>query len=322
MFLICGGTTIFAQPVINSSIHPNVGMELLLISAQYEAPSAPGPNQTWTINPAQLGTETYKIEDPITAPGGGQVIGADIALTHPQVSDFYSFANQDLSRVATYFNAQGLLITFTAPELVLPLPLSYQESVTRDFFGTYDPGGQPSYRIGTVVAEAEAYGTLNLMGHTFTDVLRVRVESTLRDSTTILGSPVVNPITLVTHYYIKNGVPFYLMYTVTVQTQTGTQQAMVLRNPATVDVGNPITVGPPVVYPNPATDVLNIAIPNVGLVASRIDIYNTSGQLVSSAIPADDTRIQTLNISHLPAGVYMVRMDWNGSVSTYPFVKQ
>ncbi len=64
------------------------------------------------------------------------------------------------------------------------------------------------------------------------------------------------------------------------------------------------------IYPNPATDVLNISGTNI----SKVEILNQSGQLVRSA--NDINGKQSLNIADLPAGVYFVKVTNSTSVNT------
>ncbi|MFP9099759.1 T9SS type A sorting domain-containing protein [Flavobacterium sp. RHBU_24] len=72
------------------------------------------------------------------------------------------------------------------------------------------------------------------------------------------------------------------------------------------------------VYPNPATDVLNVASQNDAI--STIQVYNLIGQQVINVTP--NTTLATVNVSALKAGVYMVNTTVNGKTSTSKFIKQ
>lgn len=71
-------------------------------------------------------------------------------------------------------------------------------------------------------------------------------------------------------------------------------------------------------YPNPATDVLNIASQNE--VISNVQVYNLVGQQVINVAP--NAAVATVNVSALKAGVYMVTTTVNGKTSTSKFIKQ
>jgi len=72
------------------------------------------------------------------------------------------------------------------------------------------------------------------------------------------------------------------------------------------------------VYPNPATDVLNVSSQND--VISTIEVYNLIGQQVINVAP--NATLATVNVSALKAGVYMVNATVNGKTSTSKFIKQ
>ncbi|MBO4232109.1 MAG: T9SS type A sorting domain-containing protein, partial [Bacteroidales bacterium] len=66
-------------------------------------------------------------------------------------------------------------------------------------------------------------------------------------------------------------------------------------------------------YPNPATEILNIQANDV----KNIEIVNILGQTVIT------TNVQTINVANLTNGVYFVRVNFNsGTVSTQKFVKE
>jgi len=74
------------------------------------------------------------------------------------------------------------------------------------------------------------------------------------------------------------------------------------------------------VYPNPATDILNISLSNASFKQSLVSIYNISGHLViTSKMNGSDTQ---LNIDGLSQGIYFVRVsNQNGFNKTVKFVK-
>ena len=66
-------------------------------------------------------------------------------------------------------------------------------------------------------------------------------------------------------------------------------------------------------YPNPATEILNVKAYD----AKEIEIVNLLGQTVIT------TNVQTINVASLTNGVYFVRVNYNnGTVSTQKFVKE
>jgi hypothetical protein len=74
------------------------------------------------------------------------------------------------------------------------------------------------------------------------------------------------------------------------------------------------------VYPNPASDVLNISISNANFKNSSISIYNVSGsELLNSTMNGASAQ---LNIEALSGGVYFVKVkNENGFDRTVKFIK-
>jgi len=70
------------------------------------------------------------------------------------------------------------------------------------------------------------------------------------------------------------------------------------------------------IYPNPATDHINISLPN----NAEIKVYDISGREVLSM--ANSTKIASINISHLDQGIYHVHILSDGVNTTRSFVKQ
>ncbi len=73
------------------------------------------------------------------------------------------------------------------------------------------------------------------------------------------------------------------------------------------------------IYPNPATDVINVAVNGNNATVVGAEIYNVSGQMVYNGTVQNNSSI---NISNLPDGMYYIRLNSSTANSTYKFVKQ
>ena len=69
-------------------------------------------------------------------------------------------------------------------------------------------------------------------------------------------------------------------------------------------------------YPNPASDVLNISAQNT---INTVEIYNVLGQKVIR-MNVEDTSAE-INVSNLNAGIYLIKYEINNRTSTKKFVK-
>lgn len=75
------------------------------------------------------------------------------------------------------------------------------------------------------------------------------------------------------------------------------------------------------VFPNPATDILNIQLPSSYVNACIISIYGVDGKFISSRKPS--ANMMQVNVLPLPAGTYLIQVTRdNGEKETYRFVKQ
>lgn len=70
-------------------------------------------------------------------------------------------------------------------------------------------------------------------------------------------------------------------------------------------------------YPNPATNVLNI---ESVMTIEKVSVYNLLGQEVISQTP--NSEIATLDVANLQVGIYVVKTTINGNVSSTKFIKE
>jgi surface protein len=75
------------------------------------------------------------------------------------------------------------------------------------------------------------------------------------------------------------------------------------------------------IYPNPASQVLNLQIPNINE-SINVEVYNLLGQKVKSEQVSLNNNQTQLNVAHLKSGVYLVRIDYNGKAFTEKFIKE
>jgi uncharacterized protein len=77
------------------------------------------------------------------------------------------------------------------------------------------------------------------------------------------------------------------------------------------------------VYPNPASDMINIAVDNAEGNNARIQIVNTQSQVLINQIITSLTRTAQLNISALPKGLYLIRIiAADGTINIQKITKQ
>lgn len=74
------------------------------------------------------------------------------------------------------------------------------------------------------------------------------------------------------------------------------------------------------VYPNPAAGTLTVALGPEWPLGTQLTVLNNTGQKVGVYTVRNST--QTLPTADLPAGLYLLRVQWQGAVQTIKFIKQ
>ncbi|MCR4965894.1 MAG: fibronectin type III domain-containing protein [Bacteroidales bacterium] len=73
-------------------------------------------------------------------------------------------------------------------------------------------------------------------------------------------------------------------------------------------------------YPNPATEIVSVAVSDASIQISSVEVYNVYGQLIN-VIESNDNPLR-INVSGLADGMYYVRVTTDGGVVTKNFVKR
>ncbi|GAA4289546.1 M43 family zinc metalloprotease [Aestuariibaculum suncheonense] len=75
------------------------------------------------------------------------------------------------------------------------------------------------------------------------------------------------------------------------------------------------------IYPNPASDMLNISLAISNDLPDGYKIYNTLGQLISNSVVNSISDL-AINTSQFKSGLYFIRIEKEGHFVSYPFVKK
>lgn len=76
------------------------------------------------------------------------------------------------------------------------------------------------------------------------------------------------------------------------------------------------------IYPNPATDVIHFSLPASAAGAVAIRIFNAMGQQVGQHSAAAHESIQSIDVSSLKTGMYLVQMQNGNKIFTGSFIRQ
>ncbi|MCR4965290.1 MAG: T9SS type A sorting domain-containing protein, partial [Bacteroidales bacterium] len=73
-------------------------------------------------------------------------------------------------------------------------------------------------------------------------------------------------------------------------------------------------------YPNPATEMVSVAVSDANIQISSVEVYNVYGQLIN-VIESNDNPLR-INVSGMADGMYYVRVTTDNGVVTKNFVKR
>ncbi len=302
-----------AQPVLTgANSNPVQGDKFYRVrcdpSGIYEGTT--GPGVTWDfsmLTPMAIDSILYK---DTTVAGRPDTFRDCSIWTGEGMGDFYYYVTDanHFALLGFIYPRAGGMLKYADPQDELYYPASYNSSHGDS---VYDAN-----RI-TVYADTftyDAWGTLILPTGTFTNVARVRKKAHHYLSGALFNSPEV------LYWYM----PGYHDPLLTVMPGTGgafvnsVAYSRTTRLSASVGIPGNKVLDPAGIelFPNPATGVLNINVPD-GQIA-EIVISNSVGTQMSAFTTSG---AHMLDISSWPTGCYFVRTTCGGSVCTKQFVK-
>jgi hypothetical protein len=75
-------------------------------------------------------------------------------------------------------------------------------------------------------------------------------------------------------------------------------------------------------YPNPATEMVNVVVSDANITITGVEVYNVFGQIVETSHMASPQGRATINVSNLSDGMYYVRVTTDSGVVTKKLVKR
>ncbi|MBK6729874.1 MAG: T9SS type A sorting domain-containing protein [Bacteroidetes bacterium] len=271
--------SLLAQPVItNGDNFPTDGFTSpVSLGALPGGVGGPGENLTWdfsSLSLTEMGTQYYV--DASTTPfiDSWPDANACFKIVTPLGSAFFYWVNSatKFEQLATGITSGPGSGSDYSPNMttILVFPFTYGTSVA----DTYKKVG---YSVDNVLVTYDAYGTLIMPYATYENVVRVKYEY---DDGSDYAFWSVNPLLpLMTYNYEENSVTAF-----GVEIVTGINETI------TDDVA---------VYPNPASDILNITL-NSG--TAMFSLYNASGAMVGNQQLVNG--VNAINTSTYPQGIY------------------
>ena len=206
-------------------------------------------------------------------------------------------------------------------------PLASGVTFTDSFSGSNI--GFPGTTTGTQTITSSGSGTLLLPGGvTHNNVVQVKTIRKSVTSITILTISVTysSVATEYTYYHANQKFPLLTVaYDISDDGTTVDTSAIITMN-KNVTLGVRSLNNPALsfkLYPNPAANVLHIEFTNSATESYRVEVFNSLGSMVLSKNKEDGNNLkETLDVSNLPKGLYVVNITTGDRVSTYKLIKE
>lgn len=300
-----------AQPVLDYSTNGTLPGDAFVYQAgPWVDPGTAGADQTWDLT--GLSTDSIiniLFVDPATTPDGASFPSATIAASE---SGGYTYS--EFNATGGYFH--GLALTgftpavYSDPMQQVVFPATLGTAWTDDFGGTFDILGTTVTRTGTITAEADAYGTLQLPWGTLTDVLRVSGTEAYTDDYG-LGT-----LTYENNYYdyLQAGTRYPIVHIFSTTTSffgnTTTITGAQWMNGIPTNITTAASGGENLVVRIDASDrAIVVALPEHLIGETVLELLSTTGVVLQQRrIGSTDGRTVRLDAQGSASGVYLVRL--------------
>ncbi len=248
-----------------------------------------------------------------------------------QEADNPDFPNADIfySQVGTYsyfgttndafvywgiFTDQAV-IAYTDGEDQVRFPLTYGDSYSDTFSGSYESFGMTFDREGTVNVEADAYGTLITPDATYSNALRIQIVRNTTDYQD--GTPSGSTVDTIYYWYAGDiNFPVMTYFRNYSEGSLVGESVNYLTDDGSLAINN-TEMASFKVYPNPASNSLNLTYDNQQV--RHIQIIDVQGRLVKQF----SGKVERILTSNLTAGTYFVKITYENNTSKKAkFIKQ
>lgn len=253
---------------------------------------AAGANVIWDFSSLPfVSSFPIQFQSVTTAPFASNVTNSNyFTLLHLDQFSYYNLSADKYEYLASSHNTT--LQLFPNPETMLSFPFSFNSSFTDTYQTT------PTSPTTTKFVIYDGYGTVITPFNIYTNC--VRLKTTYSNSSTVFYEwYLVNPLRYICNSHTNNGSTFF---------------STIQRNNLNLNDFNTTAIS---IYPNPATDFINIAIQN-NTVISDISIADMTGKIVLY----QNKNTENINIQNLSSGLYFLSVYADGKKITTKFLKK
>ncbi len=318
LFVSAFGLGAYAQPTLNAGNNATIAGEsqtyYIADSNAVDYASTTGAGVTWDYSSLWMYGQTA--DNDVTASSNTDFPSSAISDNLENSLDIYrnNYADSIVAQgyVLTIPGMGNATVTLTDELRLMEYPFTYGNSFTDDLDGEASVAISPfpvPYS-GSIVVEADGYGTLELGTTTFNNVLRVKVSETSSADATLLGAGVI-PIIRTQYFYYEPGTSKFPVLMYVTMDINGTVSSAVYSSislPANNIEENTLSAFN--LSPNPANNMVNINVSSETSSSAQMNILSSVGQVISSENVQlnKGNNVIRKNLDGLSSGIYFVRI--------------
>lgn len=317
LMLICSVS--IAQPTITATgINPVIGNSFTTQAANYVSPGSSGAGQTWNLS-TMTGTtsSTATAVTPGSTTYGSSFPNSNVALNYTGGGAAYYKTSSSACQFYGVVSTSNVVMSYSNPEDFMHFPFSYNNTYSDPWAVQFVNGGYTFYRTGTTTVTADGYGTLTTPNGTYTNVLRIHYVQTYQDSAYV-GTPYIIAYSNDEYLWYKEGIhlPLATVYTLTANGSPTTAGTYTTGN---LGIDNPSAlISSSNIYPNPATDIVNIEFTLTENQKADVRLFNAIGEQLTinqSTNGFQGENNMQLDVADLSEGVYFAQIMLNGNIA-------
>lgn len=302
-------------PVVEDSVHG-----VFVTNQMVWSPGSAGTNQTWDFS-AWAGDPVDFMYDAVEP--SSPFAGSEMKLGLPGMGDLYfNSSSTEYFLTGTHSSAGGESVSapYSDPQKIFTFPFSFSSSVTDTARGSFPvsidtdfgPVNGQNDRTVYSVSTADGTGTLNLPNHTYDNVLRVKVVSTIKDSMYVPGMAMagyhIEESSTEEYFFFSQDYNHQLVYMMrAISTAQPNPIEMAFYFPGATILGNAKKlVGSVNVYPNPTSSSLHFEGITSG---TSLSIKNNLGVEVKSEAVLGNSEV---SVDGLQPGIYFYELIKDG----------
>jgi|GEM_PF-3261728 len=316
-FLLSAATTALssiAQPTLTGlQLNPVIGETIMVSAGDFADHGTNGSNQSWNFsNLSTFGASGFTV-----TPSTSAYPGTNMAYDYDGVNIIYGVFDAT-QQAFKYINSFGTIYTFSDSQRFIPLPLNSSTNSTDSFLATYTDGVN-YIRSGSSAISYKGFGTLTTPFGTYLNCLKIELTQSSTDTYTEQGGGVIEYETTA-HYWFAAGYHHPILSLISSLNDGDLIEYSQIFNSSSLGISENIAENY-VVYPNPTTNELNIAIPNTSGDVS-LTVINMNSQVVSKETIRAISNEYTISVSNLDSGIYFVAIELaDGTVARKKFQK-